>query len=67
MPKTPYSHGFYAGIRYQRDNILDYIAVHLDQGVQVTALDIVDEINGQHKRDMNAKIQEMRELWDRKS
>jgi hypothetical protein len=67
MSKTPYSEGFIAGIRYQRENILDYITVHLDQGIQVTALDIVDEINGQHKRDMNAKIQEMRELWDRKN
>jgi hypothetical protein len=67
MTKTPYTHGFYAGIRYQRDNILDYIAVHLDQGVQVTALDIVEEINAQDKKDMEAQIQEMRELWDLKS
>ena len=67
MTKTPYTHGFYAGIRYQRDKILDYIAVHLDQGVQVTALDIVEEINAQDKKDMEAQIQEMRELWDLKS
>jgi hypothetical protein len=67
MPRTPYTEGFYAGIRYQRDNILDYIAVHLDQGVQVTALDIVEEINAQDKKDMEAQIQEMRELWDLKS
>jgi hypothetical protein len=67
MTKTPYTHGFYAGIRYQRDNILDYITVHLDQGVQVTALDIVEEINAQDKKDMEAQIQEMRELWDLKS
>jgi hypothetical protein len=67
MTKTPYTHGFYAGIRYQRDNILDYIAVHLDQGVQVTALDIVEEINAQDKKDMEAQLQEMRELWDLKS
>ena len=67
MTKTPYTQGFQAGIRYQRDNILDYIAVHLDQGVQVTALDIVEEINAQDKKDMEAQIQEMRELWDLKS
>jgi len=67
MTRSPYTHGFYAGIRYQRDNILDYIAVHLDQGVQVTALDIVEEINAQDKKDMEAQIQEMRELWDLKS
>jgi hypothetical protein len=67
MTRSPYTHGFYAGIRYQRDNILDYIAVHLDQGVQVTALDIVEEINAQDKKDMEVQIQEMRELWDLKS
>jgi hypothetical protein len=59
MTKTPYSEGFYAGIRYQREHILDFIAVHLDQGVQVTALDIVEEINHQDKKDMEAKLQEM--------
>ena len=59
MTKTPYSEGFYAGIRYQREHILDYIAVHLDQGVEVTALDIVEEINYQDKKDMEAKLQEM--------
>jgi hypothetical protein len=67
MTKTPYSHGFYAGIRYQRDYILDFIAVHLDQGVEVTPFDIVEEINAQDKRDMNTQLQEMRELWDQKS
>lgn len=59
MTKTPYSEGFYAGIRYQREHILDFIAVHLDQGVEVTALDIVEEINYQDKKDMEAKLQEM--------
>jgi hypothetical protein len=56
---TPYAEGFYAGIRYQRDNILDYISIHLDQGYQVTAEDIVAEINGQYKRDMNNQVNAM--------
>jgi hypothetical protein len=59
MTKTPYTEGFQAGIRYQREHILDYITVHLDQGIQVTALDIVEEINHQDKKDMRAKLQEM--------
>ena len=61
MSKTPYTEGFIAGIRYQRDNILDYISIHLDQGYEVTALDIVEEINGQYKRDMEANLTEMRQ------
>jgi hypothetical protein len=67
MTKTPYTQGFYAGIRYQRDNILDYIKVHHDQNVAITVEDIFDEINSQDKADMNAQLQEMRELWDLKS
>jgi hypothetical protein len=67
MTKTPYSQGFYAGIRYQRDNILDYIKIHQEQNVAITVEDIADEINGQDKLDMNAQVKEMRELWDLKS
>jgi hypothetical protein len=59
MSLTPYAEGFYAGIRYQRDNILEYISIHEDQGSTVTSQDIVDEINGQYKRDMNAKVNAM--------
>ncbi len=59
MSLTPYAEGFYAGIRYQRDNILDYISIHEDQGSTVTSQDIVDEINGQYKKDMNAKVNAM--------
>jgi hypothetical protein len=67
MPRTPYAEGFYAGIRYQRDNILEYIKIHHDQNVAITVEDIFDEINGQDKKDMEVQIQEMRELWDLKS
>jgi hypothetical protein len=59
MTLSPYAEGFYAGIRYQRDNILDYISIHLDQGYQVSAEDIVAEINGQYKRDMNNQVNAM--------
>ncbi len=67
MTKTPYTQGFQAGIRYQRDNILDYIKIHHEQNVAITVEDILEEINAQDKSDMNAKLQEMRELWDLKS
>jgi hypothetical protein len=59
MSLTPYAEGFYAGIRYQRDNILEYISIHLDQGYIPTAEDIVEEINGQDKKDMNLQVDAM--------
>jgi hypothetical protein len=59
MNMSPYAEGFYAGIRYQRENILDYVSIHLDQGYQVSAEDIVAEINGQYKRDMNNQVNAM--------
>jgi 2-hydroxy-3-keto-5-methylthiopentenyl-1-phosphate phosphatase len=59
MSLSPYAEGFYAGIRYQRDNILDYVSIHEEQGHTVTSQDIVDEINGQYKKDMRAKVNAM--------
>jgi hypothetical protein len=59
MTLSPYAEGFYAGIRYQRDNILDFVSIHLDQGYIPTAEDIVEEINGQYKRDMNNQVNAM--------
>ena len=59
MSLTPYAEGFYAGIRYQRDNILEYVSIHLDQGYIPTAEDIVAEINGQDKKDMKLRVDAM--------
>ena len=59
MSLTPYAEGFYAGIRYQRDNILEYVSIHLDQGYIPTAEDIVAEINGQDKKDMKLQVDAM--------
>jgi len=58
---TIYTEGFRAGIRYQRENILDFITIHEEQGVEITVQDIADEINGQYKRDMEANLLEMRQ------
>jgi hypothetical protein len=59
MNLTPYAEGFYAGIRYQRENILEFVSIHLDQGYMVTAEDIVEEINGQYKKDMKLQVDAM--------
>jgi hypothetical protein len=55
-----YREGFKAGLRYQRENILDFIRIHDEQNVEITVQDIADEINGQYKRDMEATLVEMR-------
>ena len=58
---TPYTEGFRAGLRYQRENILDFIRIHDEQGVEITVQDIADEINHQYKLDMEANLLEMRQ------
>jgi hypothetical protein len=59
MSLTPYAEGFYAGIRYQRNQTLDFVSTHLDQGYQVTAEDIVAEINQAYKKDIDSKVNAM--------
>ena len=58
---TIYTEGFKAGLRYQRENILDFIRIHDEQGVEITVQDIADEINHQYKLDMEASLLEMRQ------
>jgi hypothetical protein len=59
MKLTPYAEGFYAGIRHQRDEILEFVSIHLDQGYIVTAEDIVAEINYAYKKEMNQQVDAM--------
>jgi hypothetical protein len=65
--ETLYTEGFKAGLRYQRENILDFIRIHDEQGVEITVQDIADEINGQYKKDMETKLAEMRGSWGQKN
>jgi hypothetical protein len=58
--QTIYTEGFRAGLRYQRENILDFIRIHDEQGVEITVQDIAEEINHQYKVDMEANLTEMR-------
>jgi hypothetical protein len=59
--QTIYTEGFRAGLRYQRENILDFIRIHDEQSVEITVQDIADEINHQYKLDMEANLLEMRQ------
>jgi predicted metal-dependent hydrolase len=67
MAQTIYTEGFRAGLRYQREHVLDFIRVHAEQGVEITVQDIADEINHQYKLDMEVKLTEMRGQWGQKS
>jgi hypothetical protein len=67
MAQTIYTEGFRAGLRYQRESVLDFIRVHAEQGVEITVQDIADEINYQYKMDMEVKLTEMRGQWGQKS
>jgi len=67
MALTIYTEGFRAGLRYQRESVLDFIRVHAEQGVEITVQDIADEINYQYKMDMEVKLTEMRGQWGQKS
>jgi len=64
--ETLYTEGFKAGVRHQRESVLDFIRVHADQNVAITAQDIADEINHQYKIDMEANLNEMRKSWGQK-
>jgi hypothetical protein len=66
MADTLYTAGFKAGLRYQREHTLDFIRVHDEQGVEITAQDIADDINQQYKIDMEANLMEMRGQWGQK-
>jgi hypothetical protein len=67
MSLTPYTEGFRAGLRYQRENILDFIRVHAEQNVEITAQDIADEINYQYKMDMETQLAERKATWGQKN
>jgi hypothetical protein len=61
-----YREGFKAGLRNQREEMLDFIRIHAEQGVEITVQDIADEIRGQYKKEMEATLLEMRETWGQK-
>jgi hypothetical protein len=67
MTLTPYTEGFRAGLRYERESILDFIRVHAEQGVEITVQDIADEINYQYKLDMENNLAERKATWGQKN
>lgn len=50
-PNTAYTDGFKAGQRNEREYILSFIEDH--EGIPIGIQDIVNEINGRYKREMN--------------
>jgi hypothetical protein len=64
--QTLYTEGFKAGIRYQRESVLDFIRIHQEQNVAITVQDIADEIEGQYRIDMEANLAERKTQWGQK-
>jgi hypothetical protein len=51
---TPYTDGFKAGQRNEREYLLRFIEDH--EGIPINLEDIVNEINGRYKREMNETL-----------
>lgn len=64
--QTLYTEGFRAGVRHQRESILDFIRIHQEQNVLITIEDIAEEIEGQYRIDMEANLAERRTQWGQK-
>ena len=64
--QTLYTEGFRAGVRYQRESVLDFIRIHQEQNVAITVEDIAEEIEGQYRIDMEANLAERRTQWGQK-
>jgi hypothetical protein len=64
--QTLYTEGFKAGVRYQRESVLDFILIHQEQNVAITVQDIADEIEGQYRIDMEANLAERKTQWGQK-
>jgi hypothetical protein len=64
--QTLYTEGFKAGVRYQRESVLDFIRIHQEQNVAITVQDIADEIEGQYRIDMEANLAERTTQWGQK-
>jgi hypothetical protein len=64
--QTLYTEGFKAGVRYQRESVLDFIRIHQEQNVAITVEDIAEEIEGQYRIDMEAHLAERKTQWGQK-
>jgi hypothetical protein len=64
--QTLYTEGFKAGVRYQRESVLDFIRIHAEQNVTISVEDIAEEIQGQYRIDMEANLAERKTQWGQK-
>ena len=54
---TDYTVGFEAGPRCELEYLLSFVEDH--EGMPIVVQDLVDEINGRYKREMNERLKEM--------
>ena len=55
MADTEYSRGYEAGKDYARNQILDYIQQHLEEGVDITSEDLASEIEYLQRQEIREK------------
>ena len=62
MPDTDYTTGFRAGQRYERDDIIEFIENHAEEG-KVSAQLLIQELNLRDERDVLAHLTSFRNKW----
>ena len=62
MPDTSYTAGFRAGQRYERDDIIEFIENHAEEG-KVSAQLLIEELNLRDERDVLAHLTSFRNKW----
>jgi hypothetical protein len=50
-----YNKGFEAGKNFARNQVLDFIEIHLEQGVPITSEDIATEIEYMQRQDIRER------------
>jgi len=60
--QTDYTAGFRAGQRYERDDIIEFIENHAEEG-KVSAQLLIEELNLRDERDVLAHLTSFRNKW----
>ena len=55
MTDTEYTKGFEAGKNFARNQILDFVQIHLEQEVPITSEDIATEIEYMQRQDIRER------------
>jgi hypothetical protein len=62
--KTGYTSGFEAGVRYERDYLLGFVAHHQEANVSVTLEDLILEIRARMKSEIELELTKIKNRKD---